>query len=399
MFNIVLVQPEIPQNTGNISRTCAVTGCRLHLVRPLGFSVDDRYLKRAGLDYWNELEIYYYDSFEELEAAHPDARFHLLSTHAEASFAEAQFLPGDFLVFGKETRAGTALKAQLGCNSHSHAKRSAFTQPFKLRCNRRLRRLAPKRICRACVTPFQSRSVINNFLLNSGVSAHMIKEVAAMAKIESHNTLEKILENGIIAISRGNYGDTLLRAVDAAARGGIKAVEITFEQNLAPEIAGEALDKLVRRFGTVLAVGAGTVLTLEQLSIAAQAGAKYIVSPNSDCYIIKETKRRGLISIPGAMTPTEITAAHAAGADIVKLFPAGALGVEYFKAIKAPLRHIPVAAVGGVTPENLLLFKKAGACAYGISTGIFNAAAIKSEDYERVRLLAREYVRLAAQQD
>lgn len=103
MFNIVLVQPEIPQNTGNISRTCAVTGCRLHLVRPLGFSVDDRYLKRAGLDYWNELEIYYYDSFEELEAAHPDARFHLLSTHAEASFAEAQFLPGDFLVFGKET--------------------------------------------------------------------------------------------------------------------------------------------------------------------------------------------------------------------------------------------------------------------------------------------------------
>ena len=143
----------------------------------------------------------------------------------------------------------------------------------------------------------------------------MIKEVAAMAKIESHNTLEKILENGIIAISRGNYGDTLLRAVDAAARGGIKAVEITFEQNLAPEIAGEALDKLVRRFGTVLAVGAGTVLTLEQLSIAAQAGAKYIVSPNSDCYIIKETKRRGLISIPGAMTPTEITAARAAGAD------------------------------------------------------------------------------------
>ena len=227
----------------------------------------------------------------------------------------------------------------------------------------------------------------------------MIKEVAAMAKIESHNTLEKILENGIIAISRGNYGDTLLRAVDAAARGGIKAVEITFEQNLVPEIAGEALDKLVRRFGTVLAVGAGTVLTLEQLSIAAQAGAKYIVSPNSDCYIIKETKRRGLISIPGAMTPTEITAAHAAGADIVKLFPAGALGVEYFKAIKAPLRHIPVAAVGGVTPENLLLFKKAGACAYGISTGIFNATAIKSEDYERVRLLAREYVRLAAQQD
>ena len=103
MFNIVLVEPEIPQNTGNISRTCAVTGCRLHLVRPLGFSVNDRYLKRAGLDYWNELEIFYYDSFSELEQEYPDARFFLFSTHAEKHYAEASYRPGDFLVFGKET--------------------------------------------------------------------------------------------------------------------------------------------------------------------------------------------------------------------------------------------------------------------------------------------------------
>ena len=103
MFNIVLVEPEIPQNTGNISRTCAVTGCRLHLVRPLGFSVNDRYLKRAGLDYWNELEIFYYDSFSELEQKYPDGRFFLFSTHAEKHYAEVSYRPGDFLVFGKET--------------------------------------------------------------------------------------------------------------------------------------------------------------------------------------------------------------------------------------------------------------------------------------------------------
>ena len=103
MFDIVLVEPEIPQNTGNISRTCAVTGCRLHLVRPLGFSVDDRYLKRAGLDYWKDLELYYYDSFEEVEAAHPGANFYLMSTHAEKSYADIAYKPGDFLVFGKET--------------------------------------------------------------------------------------------------------------------------------------------------------------------------------------------------------------------------------------------------------------------------------------------------------
>lgn len=103
MFNIVLVEPEIPQNTGNISRTCAVTGCTLHLVRPLGFSVDDRYLKRAGLDYWSELKLFYYDSFEQLEQKYPDARFFLFSTHAVRSYAEAEYRPGDFLVFGKET--------------------------------------------------------------------------------------------------------------------------------------------------------------------------------------------------------------------------------------------------------------------------------------------------------
>ena len=217
-----------------------------------------------------------------------------------------------------------------------------------------------------------------------------------MAKIESHNTLEKILENGIIAISRGNYGDTLLRAVDAAARGGIKAVEITFEQNLAPEIAGEALDKLVRRFGTVLAVGAGTVLTLEQLSIAAQAGAKYIVSPNSDCYIIKETKRRGLISIPGAMTPTEITAAHAAGADIVKLFPAGLLGAAYVKAVKAPLKHIPVTAVGNVNVENCAEFLKAGAVGVGVGGSLVSAKLVDEGRFDEITATAKAYVEALA---
>lgn len=103
MFNIVLVEPEIPQNTGNISRTCAVTGCSLHLVRPLGFSVDDRQLKRAGLDYWKDLDIYYYDSFDEVVKGHPGARFFLYSTHAVKCYSEERYLEGDFLVFGKET--------------------------------------------------------------------------------------------------------------------------------------------------------------------------------------------------------------------------------------------------------------------------------------------------------
>ena len=103
MFNIVLVEPEIPQNTGNIARTCAVTGSALHLVRPLGFSVEDKYLKRSGLDYWNELDIYYYDSFKEFEEKHSGRRFWLFSTHAQKNYCDVEYEDGDFLIFGKET--------------------------------------------------------------------------------------------------------------------------------------------------------------------------------------------------------------------------------------------------------------------------------------------------------
>ena len=103
MFNIVLVEPEIPQNTGNIARTCAATGCRLHLVRPLGFEVSDKYLKRAGLDYWHFVDIAYYDGIEEVFAAYPQARFYFFSTKAARTHSDVRYREGDFLVFGKET--------------------------------------------------------------------------------------------------------------------------------------------------------------------------------------------------------------------------------------------------------------------------------------------------------
>lgn len=104
MFDIVLVEPEIPQNTGNIARTCAATGCRLHLVRPLGFEVDDKHLKRAGLDYWSDVEIFYYDCIEEIFAAFPSSRFWFFTTKGQKRHSDAKFAEGDFLVFGKETK-------------------------------------------------------------------------------------------------------------------------------------------------------------------------------------------------------------------------------------------------------------------------------------------------------
>lgn len=104
MFHIVLVEPEIPQNAGNIARTCAATGTHLHMIRPLGFEVTDKYLKRAGLDYWNLVEISYYDSFEELRKKYPASRFFFFTTKGRHRHSDVQFKDGDFLVFGKETK-------------------------------------------------------------------------------------------------------------------------------------------------------------------------------------------------------------------------------------------------------------------------------------------------------
>ncbi|UUZ80794.1 tRNA (uridine(34)/cytosine(34)/5-carboxymethylaminomethyluridine(34)-2'-O)-methyltransferase TrmL [Paenibacillus sp. P26] len=103
-FHIVLVEPEIPANTGNISRTCAATGTWLHLVRPLGFNTDDRTLKRAGLDYWHAVKLEYHDSFQEVKDKYPDGRFFFATTKASKIYTDFTFQDGDFLVFGKETK-------------------------------------------------------------------------------------------------------------------------------------------------------------------------------------------------------------------------------------------------------------------------------------------------------
>ncbi len=104
MLHIVLVEPEIPQNAGNIARTCAATGTCLHMVRPLGFEVTDKYLKRAGLDYWHLVDISYYDSFEEVQKKYPESRFFYFTTKGKHRHSDVKFQDGDFLVFGKETR-------------------------------------------------------------------------------------------------------------------------------------------------------------------------------------------------------------------------------------------------------------------------------------------------------
>lgn len=103
-INIVLHEPEIPQNTGNIARTCAVTGASLHLIRPLGFSTDSRYLKRSGLDYWDKLDIYYYDSLEDFFTKHPEADYYCFTTKAPHVYTDVVYKDDCWLIFGKETK-------------------------------------------------------------------------------------------------------------------------------------------------------------------------------------------------------------------------------------------------------------------------------------------------------
>ena len=103
-INIVLHEPEIPQNTGNIARTCAATGASLHLIRPLGFTIDDKKLKRAGLDYWHQLDITYYDGLEDFFEKNPNAQFYCFSTKAQYRYTDITYPDPVFLIFGKETK-------------------------------------------------------------------------------------------------------------------------------------------------------------------------------------------------------------------------------------------------------------------------------------------------------
>lgn len=102
-MNIVLYQPEIPQNTGNIARTAAVTATTLHLIKPMGFSLSDKALRRAGLDYWNLLDVHVYDSFEDFKKTYPNQRLYLLTTHAQQCYSDFHYTPEEFFLFGKET--------------------------------------------------------------------------------------------------------------------------------------------------------------------------------------------------------------------------------------------------------------------------------------------------------
>ena len=208
------------------------------------------------------------------------------------------------------------------------------------------------------------------------------------------SAMERLCERHIIAVVRGVEGRYLRNFASAISRGGIDMIEITFDQKR-PESFSETADaiSLLAKIGDVLP-GAGTVLTEEQVQMAYDAGAAYVVSPGVDPAVIRKTKSLGMASFPGALTPTEIHIAHSAGADAVKLFPISVLGPGFIKALRGPLPHIPLIAVGGVDEKNAGDYIKAGAIGVGVGGKLTNMEWIVGMEWGRIEALARAFAKI-----
>ena len=206
--------------------------------------------------------------------------------------------------------------------------------------------------------------------------------------------INAIKERKIIAIVRGVEPKKLVPLAKALYDGGIRLMEITYsaDGSVSDEETAAAVGALANEFDGRMYIGSGTVLTREQVKRTNDAGGRFIISPNTDAEVIRYTKELGMVSIPGALTPSEAEAANRAGADFVKLFPVTSMGVSYVKAIAAPLSHIKFLAVGGITPENIGEYLDIGVCGFGIGSNIINKEYIAEENYEKITASAKEYV-------
>ena len=207
------------------------------------------------------------------------------------------------------------------------------------------------------------------------------------------NTITKRDKEKIIVIARGVAKKKLIPLGIAMYNGGIRLIECTYDASgfMSDEEVADGIRMLVDYFGDKMCVGAGTVLTKNQVELTKNAGGKFIISPDINPDIIKRTKELGLVSIPGALTPTEIATANRLGADFVKIFPIGPMGCNYIKDVKAPLSNVKLLAVGGVDEKNMKSYFNAGACGIGIGSGIVKKKMIDENDFDQITAMAKLY--------
>lgn len=213
--------------------------------------------------------------------------------------------------------------------------------------------------------------------------------------INKDAVIKEIYEKKIIAIFRGIDPDKCVAAAEALYQGGITMMEVTFNPKEKHDRYQSTVDS-IRRIADAakgrIFVGAGTVLYAEQVVLAYNAGAQYIITPTLDEQVIRLANELGMVTMPGAYTATEINQAYHAGADFVKVFPASEAGVSYFKAMKGPLGHIPLTAVGGVDIQNGKKFLEAGAVGLGVGGNLVDKKLIDSGEYDKLTELAKRYV-------
>lgn len=204
--------------------------------------------------------------------------------------------------------------------------------------------------------------------------------------------IETICKTKIIAIIRGLEKQDAVQAAQALHAGGIQLIEVALSQKDNGDAAIQAIYSIREQIPDIC-VGAGTVLTKEQLAEADQAGAQYIISPNVSDAVIRETRNKELVSIPGAFSASEAMSAYEAGADFIKIFPVAAVGPDYVRALKTPLTQLRFIAVGGVNEKNAYMYLQAGAAGVGVSGNLINRQWIEEKRYKKITDLAVEYVR------
>lgn len=208
---------------------------------------------------------------------------------------------------------------------------------------------------------------------------------------------QTIRDNKLIAIVRGAEPEKCMPIAQALYDGGFRLMEITYDQKHPEtwEATAKAIGNLAKAFAGKLYVGAGTVTCTELVELTHKYGGQFIISPDTNPEVIRLTCQLGMVSIPGALTPTEVMTAHRAGADFVKLFPAGNFGAGYVKAVKAPLSHVEMLVVGGVDEKNIAGFLAAGAAGAGIGGNLVNRQWIAAGEYEKITEAARAMVAAA----
>lgn len=207
------------------------------------------------------------------------------------------------------------------------------------------------------------------------------------------NTVECILKNKIIVIVRGVAREDLLPFAEAVYEGGVRLLECTYDASgkIQDEQIASNIEMLAQHFEGKMHIGAGTVLTKKQVELTKNAGGKFIISPDTNTDIIEYTKKLGLVSIPGALTPTEVSTANAAGADFIKVFPVDLFGPKYIKTLKAPLSNARLLAVSGITAENMREYLDAGAVGVGVGSGIVNKELIAKKQFDMITKDSRTY--------